>query len=235
MKSIFIAFLSLLSGSVAMASTPVERLVPVDHVYSPKGFDTNDNTEVVVSGYLPNLCHKSPKVTVKVIGNTIDVKLTSLYYHQSNPFCPEMIVPFVQAVSVGVLDKGDYKVVVNRNTVYQKDSKIFISEASSDAIDSYVYASVDYVEKSADTQKVVLKGYNPSDCFELAEIRTVSNDKDTYSVLPIMKQVREHCPMKMIPFEYEMAVPTQIQSEKVLLHVRSMDGRSVNTLINTQN
>src|SRR5690606_16327833 len=154
------------------------------HVYSPKGFDTNDNTEVIVSGFLPNLCHKSPKVSVKVVGKTIDVKLTSLYYEQTNPFCPEVIVPFVQSVSVGLLDKGEYKVVVNRNTDYERDSKIFISETTTDAIDTYIYANVDYVEKSDDTTKVVLKGYNPSDCFELAEIRTVSNDKDTYSVLP---------------------------------------------------
>ena len=34
-------------------------LVPVDNVYSPKGFDANDNSEVIVSGFLPNLCYKN--------------------------------------------------------------------------------------------------------------------------------------------------------------------------------
>ena len=45
-----------------------------------------------------------------------------------------------------------------------------------------------------------------------------------------MKQVSEFCPMKMVPFEYEVEVPNNLEKEKILLHVRVMDGRSVNSL-----
>ena len=49
-----------------------------------------------------------------------------------------------------------------------------------------------------------------------------------------MKQVRTHCPKKMIPFTYEFEVPQNLEADKVLLHVRVMDGRSVNTFFNNK-
>jgi hypothetical protein len=79
-----------------------------------------------------------------------------------------------------------------------------------------------------------LKGYNPSDCFELKEIIIIDNGVDTYSVLPKMKQVKEFCPKKMIPFAYEVEVPQRLEADKVLLHVRVMDGRSVNSFFNNK-
>ena len=49
-----------------------------------------------------------------------------------------------------------------------------------------------------------------------------------------MKQIREFCPMKMISFSYDWKVPAELESEKVLIHVRTMDGNSVNTVISTK-
>lgn len=226
-----IVLATLFGTAGAMADTPFEKEVPVDHVYSPIGFDSNDSTEVVVEGFLPNLCHKSPKTKVEINGDTINIKLTSLYYDSTTYFCPEMIVPFTETVSLGLLDKGNYKIVVNGKTPYEATSKLKIAEATSDAIDEFTYAYVDYVEKAAPASKTVkLKGYNPSDCFALEKIDYVSNGEDTYSILPKMKQIRDFCPMKMMPFEYEFKVPNELQRSKVLLHVRTMYGKSVNTV-----
>ena len=36
------------------ASTPIEKIVPINDVYVPMGFDTNDSSEVIVAGILPN-------------------------------------------------------------------------------------------------------------------------------------------------------------------------------------
>jgi hypothetical protein len=222
--------LVVFGGFAASAATPVEVLIPVDDVYSPKGFDSNDNTEVVVTGYLPNLCHKAPKTVVKVMGKKIDIKLKSLKYDPTNPFCPEVIVPFVETVDVGVLDKGNYDIVVNGQSMYQKTSNILISEATSDAIDDFIYAGVEYVDKSYDDRRIVLKGYNPSDCFVLDSIQVADNEKNVYSVLPRMKQVSDLCAMKMVPFNYEMELPNNLKADKVLIHVRSMNGKSVNSI-----
>ena len=167
-KTIFCIFTLFLTGSIASAGIPTQKVIPVTHVFVPSGFDSNDNSEIILTGFLPNLCHKTPKANAMVTGNKIDILLTSLYYDESNPFCPEMVVPFTETLELGVLDKGKYEITVN--------------------------------------------------------------GKSTYSILPKMKQVRSHCPMKLVPFEYEWKVPNDIDRNEVLLHVRTLEGRSRNTL-----
>ena len=61
-----------------------------------------------------------------------------------------------------------------------------------------------------------------------------SNGENTYSVLPIMKQNSELCPMKLVPFEYEISIPKELDKKKVLLHVRSMNGSSINRIVTVQ-
>lgn len=215
---------------MGFAGTPVETVVPIEDVYVPMGFDTNDSSEVIVTGWLPNLCHKSPMTKAEVKGKTINITISALRYDATNPFCPEMIVPFVKSVNVGLLDKGKYDIKVNDNTPYAQKSDLHVSESTSSAVDEYVYANVEYVEKAEGSQTVTLKGHNPSDCFILDEIKFVSNKKNTFSVLPVMKQIRDFCPMKMQPFAYDVEVPNTLNKKKVLLHVRGMDGHSVNTI-----
>ena len=233
LKSI-IALILIISGFVVQASVPILREVPVDHVYSPKGFDSNDNSEIVIEGYLPNLCHKSPQAKVVIKDKVIDIKVKSLYYHESNPFCPEMIVPFMKVVDLGVLDKGDYKILVNGSSPFEIKDELFINESVSDSVDEFVYANVEYIEKNYNNRIIHLRGYNPSDCFVLDKIEVVDDGKDVYSILPKMKQISDFCPMKMQSFDYEMEVPRHLMSDKVLLHVRGMDGKSVNSIFHNK-
>ncbi len=230
MKNLKKAVLTLGIINFALAGTPVEKLVPISNVFSPAGFDTNDNVEVIIEGMLPNLCHKSPMKKVEVKGKKIEIKITALSYHESNPYCPEMVVPFLEKVDLGVLDKGNYDILVNGKSIYAKEGSIQIDENVSDAVDESVYANVDYIVKKEGSRQVLLKGYNPSDCFVLDEVQVFDNKKDVYSVLPKMKQVSDHCPLKMVPFQYELEVPKSLKAEKTLLHVRVMDGQSVNSL-----
>lgn len=233
MKNLLGLFMILAVG-VAWAGTPVETLVPIKHIYSPRGFDSNDNTEILVTGFLPNLCHKSPFTKVKIKKNRIDITVKALKYDSSNPYCPEVIVPFMESVKVGLLDKGFYDIRVNGKSVFEKRGGIYVAESTSDAVDDYIYANVEYIEKVQGTQKVLLKGYNPSDCFVFDKVQFFSNNVDTYSILPKMKKVSDFCPMKMTPFTYEVEVPKDLKREQVLLHVRVMNGKSVNTLFYTE-
>ncbi len=234
MKAMHKTFMMMLIGLCASAGTPVEKLVPVNNIFSPEGFDSNDNVEVIIEGQLPNLCHRSPMKKVVITDKTVDIKITALHYHDSNPYCPEMVVPFLEKVDLGILDKGNYDITVNGKSVYKKKGEIKVNESISDAVDESVYARVEYVEKSVGTRMVKLKGYNPSDCFVLDKVEVLNNDKDVYSILPRMKQISEFCPMKMIPFEYEVELPNTLKKDKVLLHVRAMDGKSINTIFSNK-
>jgi len=233
MKKTIFAVLLLVIGNV-FAGVPQERRVPVDHLYIPAGFDSNDNVEVVVTGFLPNLCHKNPDaaVTYKTNGD-VEVEVTSLYYDETNPFCPEMVVPFTLSVPLGVMDAGEYKINVNKENNKNKaiESTLVVQESISNAIDTYHYAYVSNVLKKPGSHRIHLKGYNPSDCFVLDKIESIDNGKDTFSVLPKMKQVRSFCPMKMVPFTYEFEVPKNLNEKNILIHVRTMDGKSINTIL----
>ncbi len=229
MKTALILIASFLVSFTAHAGTPIEKIVPVEDVYAPLEFDSNDNVEIVVSGYLPNLCHKSPKAKVKIENRKIKVTLTSLYYQESNPFCPEMAVPFTETLSLGLLKSGKYNIVVNEKSETTATEELFMDNASRATIDSHTYAYVDYVEQIGEG-KVKLRGYHLSDCFEIDKIAAFSNGKNVYSVLPILKKVSNFCPRKMLPFSYEYTVPTELSAKKVLLHVRTMNGNSVNSI-----
>ena len=214
----------------AMAQVTVEAPVPVNHVFSPAGFDSDDHSEVVITGYLPNLCYKAPMTKVEVHGKKVKLGVNALKVGKIGTYCPEMIVPFMHVVDIGVLDKGKYDVVVNENSEQQKLSKLIVSEAISDATEPEVFANVVNIERVGLGNKIVLKGYNPSDCFELKRVEIKDNGEDTYTILPYMKQVRDFCPKKEIPFEYEVMVPKKLKADRILLHVKIMDGKSVNSL-----
>lgn len=232
-KTALSAGLLFFTGLSALASTPYITDVPLDHVYVPQGFHSHDNAEIVITGFLPNLCHRSPQTSVQVKAGVIRIQVRSLYYHNSNPYCPMVLVPFVETVSLGVMDKGNYPIVINAQTPYELKSNLTIEEYSSDAYDDLVFANVTHVEDKGVDRKVILKGLNPSDCFELDSIEYTHNSHDTYSIYPKMKQVSAFCPKKMVPFAYEFTVPRELPRQKVLLHVKALDGNSVNQIYGT--
>lgn len=231
MKGLFVlALLSFNLSSFAQEPGAVYSKVPVTEVFAPKGFDSNDNVEIVISGFLPNLCYKSPAANVEIKGKDIYIEMKALRIADLSSYCAEMVVPYLEAVDVGLLDRGQYQVHV----AGQPAASLFVAESSSDAMDELVYANIDHIEKGLDSNVVKLKGYNPSDCFVFDRVENVDNGINAFSVMPIMKQVSEFCPRKMVPFEIEWKIPARLDREQVLLHVRSMNGKSVNSLINLQ-
>ncbi len=237
MKTIVAIALAAVASAAPFASAQnavqVSTTVPVTHVYSPRGFDTNDNTQIIVSGYLPNLCYKSPHSEVKVDGLTIHVSITA-WVDSRVPYCPMVVIPYLEIVDVGILDKGNYKIVVNQATSYETKSEIAVDESQSSAVDNHVYAAVDAIDRTPHSRKVTLKGYNPSPCFNFDHVEFISNGEDTFSVLPIMKQNSPFCPMKLMPFTIEAEAPATLSTSQLLLHVRSMNGQSVNALIDNR-
>ena len=231
MKKVWLTVSCLGAALTASAALAETEFLPIDHIYTVKGFDSNDNAEVMIEGHLPDLCYKAPTSKARVIGKKIIINVTG--YKDTTPgrICAQMTVPFLETVNVGVLDAGNYDVVVNGTSPAPKLTQLGVVESSSSAVDDHIYAAVEIVEKIEGENTVELKGYNPSDCLELDDIKYVSNEKDTYAVLPIMKKVRPNCPLKMVPFTYTMDLPGELERDKVLLHVRVMNGKSVNALI----
>jgi len=239
-KSQFLKLSTLLSfmapllafGALDEALQTKPEWASVKQVFVPAGFDNNDNAQVIVSGFLPNLCYKAPTAKVSVTGQSIFISVKVLV-DPTKQQCLQMIVPFLEPVSLGALPAGEYKIFVNPTSSSYVSSKINIENVSLDQpVDNYVYANVSAIEKVQGTRKVKLKGENPSTCVTLDRVEFQSNKKDTYAVLPIMKKVSDICAQMMVPFEYEAEVPNELKgAEDVLLHVRVMNGKSVNETV----
>ena len=210
-------------------SAPRPKTIPITHVYSPKGFDSNDNTQVILSGYLPSLCYKAPKAEFTVAGSEIHIRVTAMLSESS--ICPLVVVPFLEPISIGALPPGAYQVLVNEESAFPATSSIGVDQAPSPAIDEHIYANVLRVDTVPGSRNIVIRGENPSSCFVLDRIEFVSNGSDTYSVLPILKQVQAECDTVKVPFAYPAVVPSSLAGKSVLLHVRVMNGKSVNVLL----
>jgi hypothetical protein len=229
MKKLFKFFALILALMFAFSPNAAVIIedVPVDQVFAPESYKSNDDAQVVVKGYLPDLCYKSPMSKVQIVGNRIDISLQAYREIGENISCGEMLSNFLKPVSVGVLDKGNYEIFVNG----MAQPNLHIGEFDSDAVDDIVLANVHSAIPDREMKLVKLQGYNPSDCYSLEEVEIISNGRDSYSILPKMNKVSDFCPMKMVPFEVEVEVPEDLESEYILLHVRSMYGKSVNALI----
>jgi hypothetical protein len=211
---------------------------PVENIYIPMGFDANDQVEIIVHGWLPSTCYHSPQYSVKKIAATrpgdkpkIDIKVGAIYQRPSSGFCLQMIDPYTIKVELRQLKAGNYDIRVNGKTRYEKRSSLYIDSTSEDApLDEYHYARVEFIEPVIGHRAVLLKGYNPSECMVLDRIDYKYNNKDTIAIMPIMKQVREFCPMKMTKFEYLFEIPSEIDAKRFLIHVRAKSGRSVNMI-----
>lgn len=214
------------------AQVPTVVEAPVEHIFVPVGFDNNDNLEVVVTGKFPNPCYTRNKVEVKVKDDKIDVTITSLHKPDpAMPLCEPLKVPFTEVVTIGNLQAGDYTINVNNKL----QEKIDVAVSSSQSVDDHLYASVEYVELGFTgglSGDALIIGKSISNCLELDHVEYLSNGRDTYSVLPIMKKVSDDCPEGKkrieIPVKFDV---NELKSDKILLFVRSIDGKSVHSII----
>lgn len=221
--------------SVALARPEIVS-APLEHLYVPHGFDSNDSVEVIVTGNFPSTCYSRNNVEVKVIDSLIDIKITAILSDHAlsgmGMLCPQMVIPFTETINVGNLQGGEYLINVNSDSHSSLSGSLLVDEAPSNSLNEHIYAAVEWIEKkSKDT--IVLHGWRYSFCLEFDRVEIVSNGKDTLSVMPIMKQVNPHCPMKMTPTAYEVKLDyLNLKMKRPLIHVRTMDGKSVNSIIN---
>ncbi len=235
MNTLKISALALLFGSATGMSqtyTPdlpavIDTDIKVQRLYVPQGFDSNDNTEVVVSGYLPSLCYQAPRASFVREGNTFTVKVTASLLTKSL-LCAQVIVPFHLSVSLGVLPAGSYEI---RSANGQQREGLVVTQSLVPEVDQHIYAQVHYIESSPDNNHVVIHAYSPSYCLEYDRTDFIMNqDKTVLAILPIMKRNSDHCPMKMTPFKIELDLTAEQARDNLLLHVRSMEGRSANAI-----
>jgi hypothetical protein len=234
-RSVLTAFLgtALITSAVAVRADDeafenvVEIPAPVKAVFIPKGFDNNDNAQVVISGAYPNSCYKVGQTRVSVDPDMKLVHIEVTAYYSPQTYCLMYYIPFMEVVSVGVLRKGDYQVIVNELVGLH----LPVAEARTDGQDDYTYANVISITHQRGPT-FELQGVLPNSCAELTEVRVMKEEGNVLAVLPIVEFQRDCEPAEGVRLDFlkRFDVPKGLKGLK-LIHVRSLNGGSVNQVV----
>lgn len=205
-------------------------VVDVEEIYVPHGFDNNDEIMAVLDGNLPNGCYKLAQNEVKQIPETGEWRIVQYARQYQHP-CLQAQVPFTSQARLGTLDKGTHTVKAKGTA----PENFFVKEASNTGPDDHLYAPVDAarVEKTDDGGQVaVIEGRFTNTCMEIVDVIVTDSGK-TKEVMPVMEMVEDEvpCEEKTVPFQKRIA--EQFPQEgpgRYLLHVRSLNGKAVNTM-----
>lgn len=222
--------LSLLSTVTVAAEIAHDVDIPFEDVHVPLGFDSNDKAiEFVVTGNVPTPCYYQPKGVVKIEGNSILVEMKAIQIVDKDVACIEAVVPYLVTVSLGQLREGNYNIKVNPGKESEKATMLVVGKPRSDSIDDFDYANVTSVEMNHDDGILLLKGAHPSSCINIDRIEMVPNpNRNTFAVLPIVRQDFPVCDRMMKKFAYEIPIPKDIRGQSVVFHIRKIAGNSLN-------
>jgi hypothetical protein len=232
-------------GSAAKADDVfVPRLVtaPIDRVFVPLGFDSNDNVEVVLHGHFPNTCYKlGPALyTVDEATKTIEIDASSYQY---NGGCAQMLVPFIQSVSVGLLNQGSYTITV-KNRPDARTATLPVTEAVTSQPDDYLYApvaTVGLVSTLGIKKGIRVEGEFPmlfDGCMVLKEVKLSVTPDDVIIVLPIAEIVYgQVCNQASYTRKFSAVteLPGELLVTEYLIHVRVISGEALNKFVVVEN
>jgi hypothetical protein len=236
MSRLTLSALSLLllfaaSTNAYASPEPVRVGATFAKIYIPEGFDSNDQVQIVGEGMFRNTCYRPAPGAVKVDDITKTILVGPVAYEYSG-FCLQVILPFNRVVDVGMLKPGTWKVVQRAGATVQPLGEINITTALTNAPDDYIYAPVSqaFFQQDGLMSNVFLTGEFRSSCMTLDTVK-ISIQKDVVVLQPIAK-VSGDPGCKDGTFAFSKKVDLGfVPQGRYLLHVRSMNGNAVNTLI----
>lgn len=90
----------------ATASEPVDVVLSISDAYVPSGFDSGSDAYVVVNGLFPNTCYQWKNAVVSHV-SPVQHEIRSVGT-VTQGMCLMMLVPFMEEVSLGKLEKGSH-------------------------------------------------------------------------------------------------------------------------------
>lgn len=85
-----------------------EKVVAINDVYIPSGFDSTSETFVVVNGLFPHSCYKLRGAEVNHIGSSLHEVTTLATVTEG--LCLTVIIPFHKEVQLGKLAVGEHQI-----------------------------------------------------------------------------------------------------------------------------
>ena len=237
-KGILVSIAALGMSGAALASSVLVQ-APIEKVFVPVGFDDNDKVEVIVHGHFTSSCYKMGPVDSQIDTVNRKVLITAEAYYYPGAACVQMIVPFIKSVELkGSVADGTYQIeVVGRPTA--DTSPLHISKSTRPDADDFLYAGATSatIEKAADGhQEIVIKGQHPyllDGCIKFEEVRSYLSPSKVLVVQPITKIVYgDECRGSVNNrFEYHAPMAQELTTGEYVMHVRVLDGNSINQFV----
>ncbi len=222
----------LAHSPAARADDPVANgLVPVSvhAIFVPGGFDDNDESQVILDGYLPSTCYRLSHNTAALDAATGAIKVVQYARKFAEP-CLPMRVPFTSEVRLGVLPHAAFKV----NVQGAAEANLTVTEALNGGPDDYLYAPVESAQVAYDSAAgnyvATISGRLTNSCLEWGEVKVLDQGK-VLVIQPILTMRDEQgCIATETPFERKVVLPGRLADGRHLLHVRSLNGKAVNAM-----
>lgn len=204
--------------------------------FTPKGFDSKDNVQIVLYGKYHDICHKLAPAKITVDRVNYKIYIVDQAYTQSMCEMMFVTVPYTSVLNLGALPKGNYQVYAtddSGHTLLNSDLPVAAAK-SPDAGDDYPYAKVDdaQVARTSDPSvlQLNLKGTLNNTCLSIKEVRVALTAGNVYDVLPIMNKASANCQESNTAFETSALLPN-FPSAPTLLNIRTLGGQSIEKVV----
>lgn len=239
---VFLGVIVLMLASKHSLGEPMKPVlvdIPIEKVFIPRGFDSNDRVQFAVGGELKNSCFKiaSNEVSVNTQTKMITVKQKAYVYMG---FCLMMIVPYSEVVTLGIVaEPGKYQIVDGGSG--NNLGLIEVGPARISDQDEFIYAPVSDVnierssglntENDPKRNRVVLTGTFSNDCTRIEEVQ-VDPSENTIVIRPItaFDKPLNQCQSVKTNFSHTVVLDPNLRGD-YLIHVRSLNGAAINRVV----
>lgn len=237
------ASLLVFGSSLAFANNAVLVQAPIEKAFVPMGFDDNDKVEVIVHGHFPNSCYKMGPTAARVDQARKVISISAQAYYYKGAVCAQMVVPFIKSVELnGFVPAGNYRIeILNRPSAVT--NPLVVKRSTRPEADDYLYAAVQSaaLERADDGHDlVVLKGQHPflfQGCIKFDGIKTSLSPGNVLIVQPLthIENDSSACMGEVNHrFEYRIPLTHSLARGEYVMHVRVLDGNSVNQFLSIE-
>ncbi len=243
MKAVFlIAVWIPLFFSPGSSAQTVLAIAKPRTIYAPNGFDSNDNTQIILAGVLSGYCMK-----VGATQHQVDLQNFRIYVRQQISVtgnCSDlaMYLPYSTVIDLGPLPEGTYQVAAQdpsgqyspMTQLRIRPATVPLSRPSASGPDARLYAPVRSIEfwggSATQAPVLTLKGVLTNSCLSLDEAKVIYSAPNIAEVLPLVRLKKQDCKAVATEFVLPVSLPAFPEGE-TLIHVRSMNGQSLNRVI----
>jgi hypothetical protein len=217
--------------------TRVVALKP-EAVFTPRGFDSNDNAQLVVSGSFTGHCMKTRSMDKRIDLQNRRIYITHQVTIEEGCTDLAMYIPYSNVVDLGPLPAGIYEIgAIDDQGRAIRMGSIPINRAAvinTHTTDDRVYAPVTSVSFSMNPSMsepvLTLGGVLTNSCLSAANLEVRQTANNVIEILPLLNVSRDNC--KMEPSRYQKSVTLKgFPATDTLIHIRAMNGQSINRVI----